>query len=436
MQSTYAPSPDKISGMVNGDWINQASQFRSMVPSRRRRFLAQLGLALGAPVVFADLLSQSGIFPRALAQSALEKGWPGKEELRLLSDRPLNAEAYATLLDDPITPNHRHFVRNNGLIPDRAKEGNLSDWSLRVDGEVQKVLDLDMAALKGSFKHVSAALVIECGGNGRAGFYPKVGGNPWTLGAVGCARYTGARLRDVLREAGVRDSAVYLAYHAEDPTLNREPGKAPISRGVPIEKALDPHTLLAWEMNGVPLPPEHGFPLRLICPGWPGSTSGKWLKRLQVRDRVHDGPKMTGTSYRVPRHPVFPGEKVPEEDFEIIGVMPVKSLITRPAHLFQTLKAEPLEVGGHAWCGEGKVRQVDVTIDYGSTWQRAKLQAPVNPYAWQSWHCALQFPGKGYFEVWARATDEQGRHQPMVVPGWNPKGYLNNAMHRIAVQVI
>ena len=112
--------------------------------------------------------------------------------------------------------------------------------------------------------------------------------------------------------------------------------------------------------------------------------------------------------------------------------MPVKSLITRPAHLFQTLKAEPLEVGGHAWCGEGKVRQVDVTIDYGSTWQRAKLQAPVNPYAWQSWHCALQFPGKGYFEVWARATDEQGRHQPMVVPGWNPKGYLNNAMHRIA----
>ncbi|MGB1521417.1 MAG: molybdopterin containing oxidoreductase, partial [Limisphaerales bacterium] len=147
-------------GMVNGDWINQASQFRSMVPSRRRRFLAQLGLALGAPVVFADLLSQSGVFPRALAQSALEKGWPGKEELRLLSDRPLNAEAYATLLDDPITPNHRHFVRNNGLIPDRAKEGNLSDWSLRVDGEVQQVLDLDMAALKGSFKHVSAALVI------------------------------------------------------------------------------------------------------------------------------------------------------------------------------------------------------------------------------------------------------------------------------------
>ena len=92
-------------------------------------------------------------------------------------------------------------------------------------------------------------------------------------------------------------------------------------------------------MNGVPLPPEHGFPLRLICPGWPGSTSGKWLKRLQVRDRVHDGPKMTGTSYRVPRHPVSPGEKVPEEDFEIIGVMPVKSLITRPAHLFKRSRA-------------------------------------------------------------------------------------------------
>ena len=145
---------------------------------------------------------------------------------------------------------------------------------------------------------------------------------------------------------------------------------------------------------------------------------------------------MTGTSYHVPRHPVAPGEKVPEEDFEIIGVMPVKSLITRPAHLFQTLKAEPLEVGGHAWCGEGKVRQVDVTIDYGSTWQRAKLGhrsilMPGNPGI-----VRFNFPGKGYFEVWARATDEKGRHQPMVVPGWNPKGYLNNAMHRIAVQVI
>ena len=222
----------------------------------------------------------------------------------------------------------------------------------------------------------------------------------------------------------MRDSAVYLAYHAEDPTLNREPGKAPISRGVPIEKALDPHTLLAWEMNGVPLPPEHGFPLRLICPGWPGSTSGKWLKRLQVRDRVHDGPKMTGTSYRVPRHPVSPGEKVPEEDFEIIGVMPVKSLITRPAHLFQTLKAEPLEVGGHAWCGEGKVRQVDVTIDYGSTWQRAKLQAPVNPYAWQSWHCALQFPGKVILKSGPGRRMNRGVISPWSFLAGTPKAIL------------
>ena len=402
----------------------------------RRSFLSRLGMALGAPVIFADVLSRSGIFPEALAQSVLEKGWPGKEELRMLSDRPLNAEASATLLDDPITPNHRHFVRNNGLIPDRAVKADLTGWSLTVDGEVDQALTLDMPSLKRRFPNVSAALVIECGGNGRAGFYPRVSGNPWTLGAVGCARYTGVRLRDVLQEAGVRDSAVYLAYHAEDPTLNREPGKAPISRGVPIEKALDPHTLLAWEMNGVPLPAEHGFPLRLICPGWPGSTSGKWLKRLQVRDQVHDGPKMTGTSYRIPRHPVAPGEKAPEEDFEIIGAMPVKSLITRPAHQFQTPLNQPLEVGGHAWCGEGEVKQVDLTTDYGVSWQPARLQSPANPFAWQSWQCQLRFPESGFYEIWARATDQDGRHQPMVVPGWNPKGYLNNAMHRIAVRVV
>ena len=408
---------------------------RSYRRSDRRRFLGGLATVLGAPLIFQDRLLNTGIFPSALAQEALLKGWPGKEELRMLSDKPLNAEATATLLDDEITPNSRHFVRNNGLIPDRARQGATGDWSLTIDGEVNEILKLDLNALKDTFSPYEAALVIECGGNGRAGYYPKVGGNPWTLGAVGCARYRGVRLKDVLSHAGVKSSAVYIGYYGEDPTLSRESGKYPISRGVPIEKALDENTMLAWEMNGEPLPAEHGFPLRLICPGWPGSTSGKWVKRIQVRDQVHDGTKMTGTSYRVPKHPVAPGAKVPTEDMEIIQTMPVKSIITNPETGSEFQEAGKVRLRGHAWSGNGRVARVDLSYDFGATWVRASLSDPVNAYAWQRWEIGLKLPIAGYYEIWARATDMTGQMQPMVVPGWNPKGYLNNAIHRIAVRV-
>jgi DMSO/TMAO reductase YedYZ molybdopterin-dependent catalytic subunit len=403
--------------------------------SDRRRFLGGLAAVLGAPLIFKDRLLTTGIFPSALAQEAILKGWPGKEELRMLSDKPLNAEATATLLDDEITPISRHFVRNNGLIPERAKQGALGDWTLTIDGEVNETLKFDLNSLKEKFSTHQATLVIECGGNGRAGYYPKVGGNPWTLGAVGCARYRGVRLKDVLHHAGVKSSAVYIGYYGEDPTLSRESGKFPISRGVPIEKALDEHTMLAWEMNGEPLPAEHGFPLRLICPGWPGSTSGKWVKRIQVRDQIHDGTKMTGTSYRVPKHPVAPGTKVPTEDMKIIQTMPVKSIITNPETGSNMSDDRNVHLRGHAWSGNGKVARVDLSYDFGATWTKASLSKPANSYAWQRWELGLKLPVAGYYEIWARATDMMGNMQPMVVPGWNPKGYLNNAVHRIAVRV-
>jgi len=189
-------------------------------------------------------------------------------------------------------------------------------------------------------------------------------------------------------------------------------------------------------MNGEALPAEHGFPLRLVCPGWPGSTSGKWIKRIQVRDQIHDGPKMTGTSYRVPKHPVAPGDKVPEEDFEIIETMPVKSIITHPGSGSESPFGQSLALRGHAWSGNGDVARMDISYDFGATWHQAELAAPVNKYAWQHWNISLDLPEAGYYEIWARATDGEGRAQPMVVPGWNPKGYLNNAAHRIAVRLV
>ncbi|MFT5128091.1 MAG: DMSO/TMAO reductase YedYZ molybdopterin-dependent catalytic subunit, partial [Rhodothermales bacterium] len=180
----------------------------------------------------------------------------------------------------------------------------------------------------------------------------------------------------------------------------------------------------------------NGHPLRLVLGGWPGSCSGKWLSHLLIRDRVHDGAKMTGSAYRVPKHSVAPGTKVPESDMEIIESMPVKSLITYPKSGIQHSLGERLFVRGHAWAGDLAVKTTYVSIDFGATWQEASLQAPPNRLAWQRFTATLEFPEIGYYEVWARAVDSNGKSQPMVLPGWNPKGYLNNGCHRIAVQVV
>jgi DMSO/TMAO reductase YedYZ molybdopterin-dependent catalytic subunit len=244
------------------------------------------------------------------------------------------------------------------------------------------------------------------------------------------------RLRDVLEHVGVRDDAVYVAYYGADLHASGDPGKVPISRGVPLEKALEDESLIAWAMNGEDIPPLNGHPLRLVIAGWPGSVAGKWLRKIVVRNRVHDGPKMTGTSYRVPCEPVAPGTVVPDDEMCIIESMPVKSLITYPKSGVEHVQGEALPLRGHAWAGDLDVAAVHVSIDFGATWQKAKLEEPANRFAWQHWQTEVAFPESGYYEVWARATDTSGRSQPMVLPGWNPKGYLNNACHRIAVQAV
>ena len=348
----------------------------------------------------------------------------------MLNDRPVNAETPAHLLDDAITPTARHFIRNNGTPPE---DTSADTWSLTIDGLVDMPLTLSIADLKSKFEVVERALTIECGGNGRAFFEPPAKGNQWTLGAVACSKWTGVRLVDLLKAAGVKDGAIYTAHYGADTHLSGDPEKRPISRGVPIAKAMDPDILVAFEQNGAPIHPMNGAPLRLVVPGWPGSCSQKWLTRVQLRDVVHDGAKMTGTSYRVPNRPVAPGEKVDKEDFVIIHAMPVKSLITSPQSGVQSADRS-IEVRGHAWAGDRTVKSVAVSIDFGATWSETSLDGPVNPGAWQNWRAAVDFPGPGYYEVWARATDDQGTAQPHAI-AWNPKGYLNNSMHRISVTV-
>ncbi|MDQ2695449.1 MAG: molybdopterin containing oxidoreductase, partial [Pseudomonadota bacterium] len=159
------------------------------------------------------------------------------------------------------------------------------------------------------------------------------------------------------------------------------------------------------------------------------------LKRIVIRNRVHDGEKMGGHSYRLPCHPTAPGSEVAEEAMCIIESMPVKSLTTHPQSGTTHPLGDKLRLRGHAWAGDLAVQALYVSIDFGATWQQATLQEPANRLAWQHWNADIEFPEPGYYEVWARAVDSNGRSQPMVVPGWNPRGYANNACHRIAVQV-
>ena len=404
---------------------------------QRRRFinrslLAAFTASLGTEIVFGHMIPE-GYLPLGMQDPDPFALFNKDKRMRLLNDRPWNMEAQAHLLDHDITPNKFMFVRNNGLVPDNIDVGN---WTLTIDGEaVKNPKTYTLEELKTKFKSHTYQLTLECGGNGRSEFDPPAKGNQWTVGAVSCASWTGLRLRDLLEDAGIEKNAVYVGYHAADIHLSRDPNKEPISRGIPIAKAMQEETLLAYAMNGQDIPLVHGHPLRLVAGGWPASASGKWIERLSIRDRVHDGAKMGGSSYRMPCEPVAPGEKVAESDMCIIESMPVKSLITSPRSGAVLTKGRKLNISGHAWAGELAVTAVDYSLDFGSSWHSARLKAAPNRLAWQRFEADIELPGKGYYEIWSRATDAQGKSQPMVLPGWNPKGYLNNASHRIAVRI-
>jgi DMSO/TMAO reductase YedYZ molybdopterin-dependent catalytic subunit len=404
----------------------------------RRSFSSKLSLAamssiLGVEIIYGGLMP-NGYLPLGLQDPDPFQLFNKDKEMVVLNNKPWNMEAQAHLLNDNITPNKYMFIRNNGRIPEGI---DASQWTLTLDGEsVKTKKSYSLADLKSKFQHHTYQLTLECGGNGRSEFNPPAKGNQWTVGAVSCAEWTGVRLRDVLEDAGIKPDAVYIGYHAADTHLSGDPNKEPISRGVPMNKALQDETLLAFAMNGKDIPLAHGHPLRLVCGGWPASASGKWINTISVRDKVHDGEKMGGTSYRVPCETVAPGSEVAESNMCIIESMPVKSLITYPKSGALIKEGQKLNINGHAWAGELEVSKMEYSIDFGSTWHNCSLEKPANRLAWQHFKATVSFPKKGYYEVWARATDSNRKSQPMVLPGWNPKGYLNNACHRIAVKIV
>jgi sulfite oxidase len=416
------------------------AQAEAALTLERRNLLGFAGMAaaLGVAIPFARNIPD-GLVPAAFA----EEGGDGARllaeankdpDLTVLGDRPFVAETPEHMLDDDTTPIEKFFVRNNGITPEPVEDPDA--WELTIEGEVETPLTLTLAEIKERFEHVTYRMVLECGGNGRSFFEPQARGNQWTNGGAGCAEWTGVRLRDVLAAAGIRDSAIYTAHHGVDQHLSGDPDLEPLSRGVRIEKALDDHSILAWGMNGEDLPLIHGGPLRLVIPGWPASASHKWVNRIVLRDVEHDGPGMTGTSYRLPATPMIPGQDPEGIDFVILESMPIRSIISSPMN-GTTYEAGTREVSlrGAAWNGDKAISAVHVSKDFGATWEEMDLAEPRNRYDWRRWTGTIELPSDGYYEFWVRATDEDGVMQPHIAGNWNPQGYGANPMHRIAILV-
>lgn len=366
-------------------------------------------------------LGGSGWLPEVRAEEA---------GLVQLVERPLVLEGAPHLLSDPVTPVGRHFVRNHGMEPGRALAGKLDGWSLTIDGLVGQELRLTMEDLR-AFQAVTRTVVMQSTGYARREFSPSVRGIPWGRGAVGCARWTGVRLVDILARAGIGPGATYTLHEGEDTPIS---AVEPFRRGLPLAKALHAETLVAYEMNGKPLTAHHGFPARLVVPGWVGSTWQKWLRRITLVDRVPSPQATSGSLYRLPEVPVKPGTRPPDEGLELITATSIQSLIVSPRAGSEVVAGKPLPVTGVAWAGERAVARVSVSLDAGKTWTEAQLDPPGDPFAWRAWTASPTAPSAGSCEVWARAWDSNDEAQPLEHV-WNPRGYLGNAVHRIPVLV-
>jgi DMSO/TMAO reductase YedYZ molybdopterin-dependent catalytic subunit len=391
----------------------------------------------------ADLITRRALLMRAIGGAAIaltgvdgslarldalgpDEAKPGDDNRIVRVARPQDLETAVRDLASWITPNARFFVRSHFGPPSVE---SLKKWRLQVDGDVGRPLTLTLPDLK-RFQEVTVPAVVQCSGNGRAFFRPRVPGAQWEKGAVGNAKWTGVRLADVLQRAGLGAKAKHVQLLGADRPLL--PTVPLFLRSIPIEKAVHPATLLAYEMNGQPLPLLHGAPLRLIVPGWAGDACVKWLTHLTVQEHEAEGFYMQ-TAYRMPATPVQPGAMARPADMVPVTEMTVKSIITRPSE-DAMLSGETVQVDGVAFTGEGEIVRVEISTDEGGHWHDADLVGERAPYAWRLWRYVWKRTKPGRYRVWSRATDSRGRTQPMTTP-WNPGGYLWNAVDTVRIEI-
>ena len=343
------------------------------------------------------------------------------DELLRHGRAPQNLATPTSMFDRAITPTPLFFVRSHfgppALDPKRT---------LVVDGKVQKTLSLSVDDLKKSFTEVTVTAVLQCAGNGRALHEPRVPGVQWVHGAMGQATFTGVRLRDVLEKAGVAKDVGFIRVAGAD--APPKPSVPAFVRSLPLARALDPTTLLAWKMNGEDLTLAHGAPLRLVVPGWAGDHWVKWLVHLSAEDKEAEGFFMR-TAYRMPIEPVAPGSAVPPEKMRPATTFPVKSIIGSPRDGATTARGKQ-RIVGVAFSGDAPIAQVEVSLDEGKTWTKAKLEGDGGVGRWQVFRYEVEKGEAGSMRALARATDAKGNVQPEKA-AWNPSGYFWNAWHGV-----
>jgi len=353
-----------------------------------------------------------------------------RSDLIVHEEEPFNAETgRAALAEGPVTATDAFYVRGHGEVP----EIDPAAWRLRVDGLVDRALELSLETLREAFREREVTATLQCAGNRRAGLSAirEIAGEaPWGPGATGTATWSGVALTDVLGLAGPSREASHVGFAGADLCREADPAQR-FGGSIPLDKACRPEVVLAWSMNGEPLPVVHGAPLRVVVPGYIGARSVKWLERIEIRSRPWEG-YFQRVVYRL-----LPEDQAPGPDVGIpLGLVALNADVLSPAD-GQTIEAGAVEVRGYAFAGgERHVARVDVSVDRGATWAQAQLLDDLGPWAWRHWRITLDL-APGEHEIIARAWDSSAATQPEDEAAlWNPKGYVNNARPHIRVRVV
>jgi sulfite oxidase len=368
---------------------------------------------------------------RPNSSPAAEPGAPTEppKPLTVVTKEPYCAETPLTELDAWVTPTERFFVRSHFAVP----TVDVDTWRLVVDGEVDHPLRISFAELMRE-RSRTVVTTMECAGNSRSSVYPPAEGVRWRHGALGTARWTGVSLWDVLAKAEIRPAAIEAVFegadHGREPSV---PEELTYAMSVPVVKAEHPDTILAYEMNGEPLTASHGFPVRVIVPGWYGMASVKWVTRISLIDHSFRG------YYRTRPYTFIHEGDDPNVLRKPVTSLQVKSVITWPAE-GATVSPGRIVVRGAAWSGDVAVSRVEVAVGLPSdsggeaAWRTATIVGPQTPHAWVRWEAEIDLDRPGYFVLRSRATDERGDTQPLRAE-WNFRGVANNSMHAVPLIV-
>ncbi len=349
-------------------------------------------------------------------------------DLVVHGDEPFNAETgLAALAEGPLTATDAFYVRGHAAVP----VIDLARWRLRVHGAVEQELALSLTTLREAFREREVTATIQCAGNRRAGLiaiHDIPGEAPWGPGATGTAKWTGVALADVLALAGPLRDAAHVGFEGADLCTDTKPAER-FGGSIPFDKASRPEVLLAWAMNGEPLPPVHGAPLRVVVPGYIGARSVKWLERIEVRSEPWRG-YFQHVAYRLVPEDGTPGPGIGMP----LGLVALNSDVLSPAD-GETVIAGPVEVCGYAFAGgERHVARVDVSLNSGGSWSQAEMLDDLGRWAWRHWRITVDLP-PGPQEILVRAWDSSAATQPEDEAAlWNPKGYVNNARPRVRVR--